>query len=769
MGKRIQICMFVAAIAIIGFFAVGLAIAKEKPKPEDPKEETTTTKSDSAPPEQKTRRAVRKTTRPPQPAAQLPSMELRQRGDRVYLLLEESVRNLEIYVGNRRLGKLGSGKSFDITPYLEKAEGKDLTFGQGRLRSRRFTGKEYTALLPAVKTRPGYEPKAAQSTTKLKPGFKPDAVKSTKPMAATTMRPFAGSGAPLEIAEITQRDGKLLVVLNNKGRLSPQDYRDGKLELSYGKQGLSWPLSQVGSMTAFARQGKIVFNTAIAVEQVARVQARFVNVSGIDPGTGVKRTMVTPQALAQPNTGATVQPLSKLEAGKAQTALQLGPKVVPDLSKLPSAPPPGQFLDSSADVSQMLIIASINPEVVPPGQSAAEFTLSGHFNPLTEPAIDSWSVKMRNSETTFALTTLDSGPNTVRCVTSGILPATTYKVYIEASASGQTYKSNEVDLRALHNCNIQTVHGFDTGKATRGLPVFIWGNSFGSGNDGYQVYIQHKTQGMQYPVDILEWDNNEIKAKLRDYIPEAEYDLWIFHASSGIENSDRVNLQIFEPTNGPADNPHHPPVINAVAHENGRGNDFYPGDTLVISGERFNNGSLQLRRGSSAYGFETLSQDNSQIVVQLNPTIEPDYTPYGYNFIMRWPCDNNYCNSDPKYITVVLPKIQFIGGSSGGPNNPIYQGDWIDVRLHFGYPGLDAITLVYATATDAVDNLGQELTGAYQLSNVQKLSNDRVIGKLPDHLGPGFYELGINYKVHGQQHEMEKKVFKIEPLYELNP
>lgn len=199
--------------------------------------------------------------------ATLPKMKLKARGGKIYLILEKNVKKLEAYASNRLLGKLGSGKSFYINPYFEKAQGKDVTFGNGRLRSRRFTQKEYSALLPAVKRR--------ESTAK-----------NTGKSASST----------LSIKEISQKNGNIVVVFDNTGPIDTKDYHKARVELSYGGNKHSWPLSQVAPPGAFKKDGQIVFKTNLQPDKHGPAKVCISGLTNSTPSSAMTVAMIIPKA-----------------------------------------------------------------------------------------------------------------------------------------------------------------------------------------------------------------------------------------------------------------------------------------------------------------------------------------------------------------------------------------------------------------------------------------------------------------------------------------
>lgn len=180
-------------------------------------------------------------------------MKLKACGAKVYLVLGQSVKNLEAYVGKRRLGKLGSGKSFYINPWFEKADGKDLTFGTGRLRSRRFTQKEYMALLPKDRKRKELKKSA-------------DKPKKASPKTGGSKHPSKVTPAApgLKIKEIRQKNGDIVIVLENAGPMEVKDYHKARVELNYGGKKHSWPLSKVATPGAFKKKGPIVLRRELS-------------------------------------------------------------------------------------------------------------------------------------------------------------------------------------------------------------------------------------------------------------------------------------------------------------------------------------------------------------------------------------------------------------------------------------------------------------------------------------------------------------------------
>ena len=292
-----QFLLSTAIITIFFMVSPNVNVAKDPPKPKSPQKEVsseqstsrterkpgTSTKSDS---KAKSRRAI----------ATLPGMTLKARGGKVYLVLDQSVKSLEAYVGKRLLGKLGSGKSFYINPWFEKASGKDLTFGYGRLRSKRFTQKEYMALLPDDRMRKNIAKSASKAIK-----TSPEIAASKHPPAM--MSPKTAADLPdLNIKEIHQKNGDIVIVLENTGPMPVKDYHKARVELTYGGKKHSWPLSKVAPSSAFKKKGQIVFKTGIQPDKRGHAKARIGGLPSNAPSSAMAVAMMNPKTtLAKPN------------------------------------------------------------------------------------------------------------------------------------------------------------------------------------------------------------------------------------------------------------------------------------------------------------------------------------------------------------------------------------------------------------------------------------------------------------------------------------
>lgn len=214
----------------------------------------------------------------------LPKMKLKGEGGRVYLLLSENVRNLNAYVRNRYLGKLGNGKRFPVDRWFKKANGKSLTFGVDRLRSREFTQKEYLALAP--------KRKIAKDTEKLS-----RRTKGTSTPTGVIAHP-AKAGTNLKVKEIRQEKDDIVVILENKASLTATEYHKARITLTYAGKKHSWPLKKVASLgvlNAFKSKRQVVFKTGLKPN--IRGQAK-VRVEGLSNALSPARAsaMITPTA-----------------------------------------------------------------------------------------------------------------------------------------------------------------------------------------------------------------------------------------------------------------------------------------------------------------------------------------------------------------------------------------------------------------------------------------------------------------------------------------
>ena len=199
----------------------------------------------------------------------LPRMKLKGEGGRVYLLLSENVRSLNAYLGNRHLGKLGSGKRFPVDRWFTKANGKSLTFGFDRLRSREFTQKEYLTLAP--------KRKLAKDTGKVS--------RKTPGASARTGVPVhpAKVVTNLKVKEIRQKKDDIFVILENKGSVPANDYHKARITLTYAGKKHSWPLRKVaslGELNSSQSKRQIVFKTGLKPNMRGQVKARVDGLGG---------------------------------------------------------------------------------------------------------------------------------------------------------------------------------------------------------------------------------------------------------------------------------------------------------------------------------------------------------------------------------------------------------------------------------------------------------------------------------------------------------
>jgi len=86
-----------------------------------------------------------------------------KQGDRFFFRLDRPATRLEVYSGKRKIGQLGGGIQFDLTPYLDKAKGGKLTLKYLDAAGKQFievvnSGEYQSTAKPAVPQMPAPQP-----------------------------------------------------------------------------------------------------------------------------------------------------------------------------------------------------------------------------------------------------------------------------------------------------------------------------------------------------------------------------------------------------------------------------------------------------------------------------------------------------------------------------------------------------------------------------------------------------------------------------------